>query len=398
VTDVVVAGAGIVGLATAYELTRRGHAVTVLDKERTVAAHQTGHNSGVIHSGLYYAPGSLKATLGVAGASSMRDFAAEHGVAVDICGKLVVAITQAQVPALLKLLDRGRRNGVPVTLISPEQAREYEPHVRCVAALRVETTGIVDFPGVCNVLVSLIEQGGGRLRLGTEIVGVDGRFDGVTLSTRGADGPAEIRADQFVNCAGLHSDRLARLAGLNPAVRIIPFRGEYFELAPAQEYLVRGLIYPVPDPTLPFLGVHLTRMIRGGVHAGPNAVLALAREGYAWGDVRRRDVADSLAWPGLWQLGKRYWRTGISEVARSVSEKRFLASLRELVPELPDGCLRPSHAGVRAQALHRDGRLVDDFYYERGIRQVHVLNAPSPAATASLEIGRRIADEVEAPL
>ena len=396
-TDVVVAGAGIVGLATAYELTRRGHAVTVLDKEPTVAAHQTGHNSGVIHSGLYYVPGSLKATLGVAGASSMRDFAAEHGVAVDICGKLVVATTQAQVPALLRLLDRGRRNGVPVTLISPQQAREYEPHVRCVAALRVETTGIVDFVGVCDVLVALIEQGGGQVRLGTEIVGVDGRFDGVTVTTAGG-APGEVRAEQFVNCAGLHSDRLARLAGLNPAVRIIPFRGEYFELAPAQEHLVRGLIYPVPDPTLPFLGVHLTRMIRGGVHAGPNAVLALAREGYTWGDVRRRDIADSLAWPGLWQLGKRYWRTGIGEVARSVSEKRFLASLRELVPDLPDGCLRPSHAGVRAQALHRDGRLVDDFYYERGIRQVHVLNAPSPAATASLEIGRRIADEVEAPL
>lgn len=388
------AGAGIVGLATAYELTRRGHTVTVLDKERTVAAHQTGHNSGVIHSGLYYAPGSLKATLGVAGASSMRDFAAEHGVAVDICGKLVVATTQAQVPALLRLLDRGRRNGVPVTLISPEQAREHEPHVRCVAALRVESTGIVDFVGVCDVLVSLIERGGGHVRLDTEILGVDGRFDAVTLPTsRG-----EVRAGQFVNCAGLHSDRLARLAGLNPAVRIIPFRGEYFELASEQEHLVRGLIYPVPDPTLPFLGVHLTRMIRGGVHAGPNAVLALAREGYTWGAVRRRDIADSLAWPGLWQLGRRYWRTGISEVSRSLSDKRFLASLRELVPDLPEGCLRPSHAGVRAQALHRDGRLVDDFYYERAIRQVHVLNAPSPAATASLEIGRRIADEVEAPL
>lgn len=388
------AGAGIVGLATAYELTRRGHTVTVLDKERTVAAHQTGHNSGVIHSGLYYAPGSLKATLGVAGASSMRDFAAEHGVAVDICGKLVVATTQAQVPALLRLLDRGRRNGVPVTLISPEQAREHEPHVRCVAALRVESTGIVDFVGVCDVLVSLIERGGGNVRLDTEILGVDGRFDAVTLSTsRG-----EVRAGQFVNCAGLHSDRLARLAGLNPAVRIIPFRGEYFELASEQEHLVRGLIYPVPDPTLPFLGVHLTRMIRGGVHAGPNAVLALAREGYTWGAVRRRDIADSLAWPGLWHLGRRYWRTGISEVSRSLSDKRFLASLRELVPDLPEGCLRPSHAGVRAQALHRDGRLVDDFYYERAIRQVHVLNAPSPAATASLEIGRRIADEVEAPL
>lgn len=392
-TDVLIAGAGIVGLATAYELSRRGHSVTVLDKEPEVAAHQTGHNSGVIHSGLYYSPGSLKATLGVRGAESMRDFAQEHGVAVDICGKLVVATTQAQVPALLRLLDRGRANGVPVRLISPEEAREFEPHVACVAALRVDTTGIVDFRGVCAALARLIGQNGGQVRLGTEIVGIDGRFDGVTVTTTAG----EVTAAQFVNCAGLHSDRLARLAGLDPAVRIIPFRGEYFELAAAQEYLVTGLIYPVPDPTLPFLGVHLTRMIAGGVHAGPNAVLALAREGYTWGAVDRHDVSDSLAWPGLWRLGRRYWRTGISEVARSVSDKRFLASLRELVPELPDGCLRPSHAGVRAQALHRDGRLVDDFYYERGIRQVHVLNAPSPAATASLEIGRRIADEVEAP-
>jgi L-2-hydroxyglutarate oxidase len=393
VTDVLIAGAGIVGLATAYELSRRGHSVTVLDKEPEVAAHQTGHNSGVIHSGLYYAPGSLKATLGVRGAESMRDFAQEHGVAVDICGKLVVATTQAQVPALLRLLDRGRANGVPVRLISPEEAREFEPHVACVAALRVDTTGIVDFRGVCAALARLIGQNGGQVRLGTEIVGIDGRFDGVTVTTTAG----EFTAAQFVNCAGLHSDRLARLAGLDPAVRIIPFRGEYFELAAAQEYLVTGLIYPVPDPTLPFLGVHLTRMIAGGVHAGPNAVLALAREGYTWGAVDRHDVSDSLAWPGLWRLGRRYWRTGITEVARSVSDKRFLASLRELVPELPDGCLRPSHAGVRAQALHRDGRLVDDFYYERGIRQVHVLNAPSPAANASLEIGRRIADEVEAP-
>ena len=404
-TEVLVAGAGIVGLATAYELTRRGHRVTVLDKEPDVAAHQTGHNSGVIHSGLYYVPGSLKATLGVAGATSMRDFAAEHGVAVEICGKLVVATTRAQVPGLLRLLERGRANGVPVTLISPEQAREYEPHVRCVAALRVETTGIVDFVGVCRVLVRLIEQGGGQVRTGAEIVGVDGRFDGVTVTTVGGaghgpgsgSGSGEFRAEQFVNCAGLQSDRVARLAGLDPAVRIIPFRGEYFELAADQTHLVRGLIYPVPDPTLPFLGVHLTRMIGGGVHAGPNAVLALAREGYTWGDVRRRDLTDSLAWPGLWHLGKRYWRTGIGEVARSLSATRFLASLRELVPDLPDGCLRPAPAGVRAQALHRDGRLVDDFYYERGIRQIHVLNAPSPAATASLEIGRRIAGEVQAP-
>ena len=391
---VVVAGAGIVGLATAHELGRRGHRVTVLEKEQAVAEHQTGNNSGVIHSGLYYAPGSLKATLGTKGAGSMRDFAAEHGVAVDICGKLVVATTQRQVPALLRLLERGRANGVPVRLISPAEAREYEPYVSCVAALRVETTGIVDYRGVCDALAKLIESGAGEIRFGAEITAIHSTFDAVTISIRNE----EFAADQFVNCAGLHSDRLARLAGLEPAVRIIPFRGEYFELAAAQNHLVTGLIYPVPDPTLPFLGVHLTKMINGGVHAGPNAVLALAREGYRWGDIDRRDIADSLTWPGLWRLGKKYWRTGIQEVRRSISPERFLASLRELVPALPDNCLLPAHAGVRAQALHRDGSLVDDFYYERGIRQIHVLNAPSPAATAALEIGRRIADELAAGL
>ena len=393
-THVVVAGAGIVGLAAAHELGRRGHRVTVLEKEAAVAQHQTGNNSGVIHSGLYYAPGSLKATLGTAGAGSMRDFAFEHGIAVDICGKLVVATSQQQVPALLRLLNRGRANGVPVRLLSPAEAHEFEPYVSCVAALRVETTGIIDYRGVCEALATLIEANDGEIRYGAEITAINSTFDAVTVSTQGE----EFIADQFVNCAGLHSDRLARLAGLEPAVRIIPFRGEYFELAADQRHLVTGLIYPVPDPTLPFLGVHLTKMINGGVHAGPNAVLALAREGYRWGDVDRRDIADSLVWPGLWRLGRKYWRTGILEVRRSLSPKRFLTSLRELVPALPDNCLLPAHAGVRAQALHRDGSLVDDFYYERGIRQIHVLNAPSPAATAALEIGRRIADELEARL
>lgn len=393
-THVVVAGAGIVGLATAHELSQRGHRVTVLEKENAVAEHQTGNNSGVIHSGLYYTPGSLKATMGTNGAKSMRDFAVQHGIPVDICGKLVVATSQRQVPALLRLLERGRRNGVPVRLISPEEAREFEPFVSCVAALRVETTGIVDYRGVCRTLAELIESKGSQISFSSKIVAIHSSFDSVTVSTQ----HEEIRADQFVNCAGLHSDRLARLAGLEPAVRIIPFRGEYFELTPDQGHRVKGLIYPVPDPTLPFLGVHLTRMINGGIHAGPNAVLALAREGYTWGDVDRRDIADSLRWPGLWKLGKKFWRVGIDEVRRSLSDQKFLASLRELVPSLPDGCLVPTHSGVRAQALHRDGSLVDDFYYERGIRQIHVLNAPSPAATAALEIGRRVADELAVAL
>ena len=386
----IVAGAGIVGLATAHELTRRGHTVTVLEKESGLGQHQTGHNSGVIHSGLYYRPGSLKATLGTAGASSMRRFAEENGVFVDICGKLVVATEPSQVPALTELYRRGQANGVPCTMIDADKAKEYEPYVSAVSAVRVESTGIVDFRRVCDVLRRRIEEAGSQVRFGQQIVGIASRPDAVTITTK----IDEFRGDQFVNCAGLHSDRLARLAGLQPEVRIIPFRGEYYELTPQTSYLVKGLIYPVPDASFPFLGVHLTRMINGSIHAGPNAIFALAREGYTKLKINPRDVLDSLRWPGLWKLGKRYWRTGIDEATRSFSEKRFLASLRELVPDLPDDCLLPAHSGVRAQALRRDGLLVDDFYYERAPRQVHVLNAPSPAATASLEIAKRIADEL----
>jgi (S)-2-hydroxyglutarate dehydrogenase len=393
-SHVIVAGAGIVGLATAAELIRRGHSVTVLEKESGIAQHQTGHNSGVIHSGLYYKPGSLKAQLGTAGATSMRRFAEENGVFVEVCGKLVVATELAQLPALQELHRRGQANGVPCRMISAEKAKEYEPYVSAVAALRVESTGIVDFSGVCEVLRRQIEEAGGEIRFGQRIVAIASHSDAVTVTTK----ITEFRGDQLVNCAGLHSDRLARLAGLKPEVRIIPFRGEYYELTPGATYLVKGLIYPVPDPAFPFLGVHLTRMINGSIHAGPNAIFALAREGYTKLTINPRDVLDSVRWPGLWRLGKRYWRTGAEEAARSASKKRFLASLRELVPDLPDDCLVPAHAGVRAQALRRNGQLVDDFYYERASRQVHVLNAPSPAATASLEIAKRIANELEVAL
>jgi (S)-2-hydroxyglutarate dehydrogenase len=389
-SHVIVAGAGIVGLAAAHELTRRGHRVTVLEKESGIARHQTGNNSGVIHSGLYYRPGSLKATLGTAGASSMRRFAEENGVSVDICGKLVVATDKSQLPALTELYRRGQANGVPCTMLDADKAKEYEPYVSAVSAVRVESTGIVDFRGVCDVLRRRIEVAGGEIRFGQRIVGIASRPDAVTITTK----IDELRGDQFVNCAGLHSDRLARLAGLTPDVRIIPFRGEYYELTSKTSYLVKGLIYPVPDPSFPFLGVHLTRMINGSIHAGPNAIFALAREGYTKLKINPRDVLDSVRWPGLWRLGRRYWRTGLDEATRSLSKKRFLASLRELVPDLPDDCLLPAHAGVRAQALRRDGLLVDDFYYERAPRQVHVLNAPSPAATASLEIAKRIVDEL----
>lgn len=389
---VVVIGAGIIGLAAAHELQHRGHRVTVLDKEHSVAEHQTGRNSGVIHSGLYYPPGSRKAMMGTAGARSMRDFATEHAVPVNVCGKLVVATRDGQVPALMRLLERGRVNGVPVRQLDPAEARDYEPHVSCVAALRVDSTGIVDFRGVCEALAAVIAARGGDIRLGTPVIGI--RPGDRSIAVRTAD--EKIDADHLVNCAGLYADRVARMAGVRPAVRIVPFRGEYFEFTESQTHLVNGLIYPVPDPTLPFLGVHLTRMVGGGVHAGPNAVLALAREGYTWGHIKPRDVLDYLGWPGLWKLCARHWLTGIDEVIRSLFRVRFLASLRELVPEIrSDGIVR-SRAGVRAQALHRDGRLVEDFYVEHAACQTHVLNAPSPAATASLEIARSIADQVEA--
>ncbi len=387
---VVVVGAGIVGLATARALADRGVQVTVLEKEGRVSAHQTGNNSGVIHSGLYYQPGSLKARMGTAGAESMLAFAREHDVAVDQCGKLVVATDQDQLPRLHDLHQRGQANGVPCRLVGPAEAREFEPEVACVAALRVESTSIVDYVGVSETLARLVGERGGEIRLGTAVRAIRPLDGAVEVET---DSGSE-RFDFLVNCAGLHSDRIARLAGAEPDIRVIAFRGEYFELAPASAGLVRGLIYPVPDPSLPFLGVHLTRMIHGGVHAGPNAVLALAREGYRWRDVEPRDVWDAVTWPGLWGLGRRYWRTGIDEVRRSLSRRRFADSLSRLVPAITVDALVPSHAGVRAQAMRRDGRLVDDFYFLRRERQVHVLNAPSPAATAALQIGLEIADQV----
>ncbi|WP_405374814.1 MULTISPECIES: L-2-hydroxyglutarate oxidase [unclassified Microbacterium] len=392
IDHIVVVGAGIVGLATAHELVSRGHRVTVLEKEARVAEHQTGNNSGVIHSGLYYPPGSLKARYAAAGATSMRAFAAEHGVTVDICGKLVVATDAAQLGRLNALHERGLANGVPCRVISPEEAHEYEPHVRAVAALRVESTGIVDYRGVCDVLRRLIEEGGGEVRFGQEVTAISDSGSGVVVSTS----TGEVVGDRLVNCAGLHSDRIARLAGMRPEVRIVPFRGEYFTLTPDAEHLVRGLVYPVPDPGFPFLGVHFTRMFDGSVHAGPNAVFALAREGYSWGRISPRDVIDSAMWPGLWRLGRRFWRTGIDETRRSLSKRGFTASLQELIPEIGAEHLTPAHAGVRAQAVRRDGTMVEDFHIERTARQVHVLNAPSPAATAAFEIGRSIADELAA--
>ncbi|MBD7999884.1 MULTISPECIES: L-2-hydroxyglutarate oxidase [Oerskovia] len=389
---VVVVGAGIVGLAVARQLAARGDDVVVLDKEDALASHQTGRNSGVIHSGLYYTPGSAKARMCAAGARSMTEFARERGVPFDICGKLVVAVDESELPSLRRIEERARANGVPVTMLTPEQAREHEPYVRCVAALRVESTGIIDYLGVCRELAADVAgAAGGEVRLGESFVSAETTPHGVRVTTD----RQVLEADALVTCAGLQSDRVAAASGVDPEVRIVPFRGEYFELTPEREHLVRGLIYPVPDPRFPFLGVHLTRSVSGGVHVGPNAVLALAREGYRWRDVVVGDVVDSLTWPGLWHLGARNVVPGAQEVLRSWSRRRFAASLSRLVPGIEAKDLTRAPAGVRAQAMRRDGSLVDDFLIQSDARQVHVLNAPSPAATCAFEIAEHIVGRVD---
>jgi L-2-hydroxyglutarate oxidase len=391
---VVVVGGGIVGLATARALSRRGDDVTVLEKETALATHQTGRNSGVIHSGVYYLPGSLKATMAVRGAASMTAFARDRRLPVETTGKLVVATTPEEVPGLHAIADRASANGVPARLVSAAEAREYEPHVSCVEALRVETTGIVDYGAVCLAFADDVVAGGGQVRLGSGFARVDGAArNGLRVRTTRDE---TVEADALVVCAGLQADVVARDCGIVPEARIVPFRGEYFELAQHREHLVRGLIYPVPDPRFPFLGVHLTRMVRGGVHAGPNAVLALRREGYAWRDVDLGELRDSLSWPGLWRLGATHAASGAREVVRSLSRSAFARSVARLVPGIEARDLVRAPAGVRAQALRRDGSLVDDFLVQTAPRQVHVLNAPSPAATASLEIAEHLVSQVDA--
>jgi len=385
-TRYVVVGAGIVGLAVAHRLLLdRPHAtVTVLEKENRVGGHQTGHNSGVIHSGVYYRPGSLRANLCVAGARSMVEFCREHGIPVEVTGKLIAATSEAELPRLQTLAQRAEANGVPARLVDPAAARELEPHVACLAGLHITSTGITDYGAVCEVLAKLIVDRGGEVRTGVRVTSIGADRVHTTAG--------EVPMDTLVNCAGLHADRIARMAGVTPPVRIIPFRGEYFTIRRAD--LVRGLIYPVPDPDLPFLGVHLTRTVDGHLHAGPNAVLALAREGYRWRRINLRDLAETARYPGMWRLARRHLGTGVDEVRRSLSRRRFAASLARLVPDVTTEDLVPAPAGVRAQAVGRDGALMDDFLLVRHERQLHVLNAPSPAATSSLEIARRIADEL----
>jgi L-2-hydroxyglutarate oxidase len=389
---VVVIGGGIVGLAVAERVLRDDPSaqVTVLEKEQDWARHQTGRNSGVVHSGLYYPPASLKANWCRAGRAAMLDLARDEGVPHAVTGKLVVATEPGELPGLSALHERGLANGLSVTRLSAEEAREHEPHVAALAALHVAETGVIDYREVCAVLVRRLRDAGAHLVPGSEVVGgADGPGEVVLETTRG-----DLAADVVVSCAGLQADRVARLLGHRPSVRIVPFRGEYRSLTPEAAHLVRGLVYPVPDPAFPFLGVHLTRGVEGDVHAGPNAVLALAREGYTWGVVSPADLSATLAFPGFWRLARRHYRSGAAEMARSLSAHRFTQSLQRLVPELRGEDLVPAAAGVRAQAVRPDGTLVDDFLLERHGRVVHLLNAPSPAATAALEIARHVVDDL----
>jgi L-2-hydroxyglutarate oxidase len=387
-----VVGGGIVGLSTAFQLARQfpRATVVVLEKEAHLAGHQTGHNSGVIHSGIYYKPGSFKARFAKAGRDSMVRFCEEHAIAYDACGKLIVATDEAELPELNRLYQRGLENGLTVKRLSPEAVKEYEPHVRAVAALRVPSTGICDYKAVCAKYADLLVAAGGRVQLSTRVMHLSER-DGLTyLETN----HGVHRSKFIINCAGLYSDRVAEMAKAETGAQIVPFRGEYYELVPERRSLVKDLIYPVPNPAFPFLGVHFTRMIDGTVHAGPNAVLAFRREGYDKSDVDFLEFGETLGYAGFWRLAKKHWRNGMQEMWRSLSKEAFVRSLQALIPDVGMDDVVPTHAGVRAQALMADGSFVDDFLVKRLERSLHVVNAPSPAATASLEIGRYIAEQV----
>lgn len=393
VFDAAVVGAGIVGLATAHRLLERndGWRVCVLEKEGRIATHQTGHNSGVLHSGIYYKPGSLKAQNCRRGLRMMLDFCKEHGVAHEVCGKVIVATREEELPALERLHERGVANGVQCRMIGPEELAEYEPRAAGIRAIHVAEAGIADYKAVCAAMARLIEAAGGEIRTNARVRAM-GR-DGGSVMLHTASGG--VRTRRVINCGGLHSDRVARLTGAKPGVRIVPFRGEYYMLNDRAAGLVRNLIYPVPDPRYPFLGVHFTRMIGGHVECGPNAVLALAREGYSWGRVNPRDLLGVLAAPGFWRFAARHWRMGLGEMHRSLSKRAFVESLRRLVPEVGMDDIAPAEAGVRAQAMRPSGDLLDDFSIETSPGVVNVCNAPSPAATSSLSIAETIADHVE---
>jgi (S)-2-hydroxyglutarate dehydrogenase len=388
-------GGGLVGLATAWQLLRSGRAatLTLLEKEPRVGAHQSTHNSGVLHAGLYYRPGSLKARLAVEGIRAMTAYCREKNIPHEICGKVVVALDENEVPRLRELETRGRANGLTgLRQLDREGLRALEPHAAGIAALHVPEEGIVDYAAVCEALRDDIVTAGGRIVTGAEVTRLRETADGWTAETKTGDSTGDF----LINCAGLQSDRVCRLAGLDPSDRIVPFRGEYYKLRPEAAHLVRNLIYPVPDPGFPFLGVHFTRLIHGGIEAGPNAVLAFAREAYRKSQWNARDLGEALAFPGLWKFLVRHPRMAWDEGVRSLSKKLFCKSLQRLVPDLREEDLAPGGAGVRAQAISPEGELVQDFRLVAGPRALHVVNAPSPAATACLAIGREVMESIAA--
>ena len=387
--DFVVVGGGIVGLATALKIleAKPGTKLLLSEKESALGRHQTGHNSGVLHAGLYYKPGSLKAKLAVEGLRQMVDFCQRHKVAHEQCGKIVVATEQEELPRLEKLLERGTTNGLKgLRKLGPEQIREIEPHATGLAAVHVPEEGIVDYGAVVEAMAMEIQVLGGEIKTGQRVE----RLQGTGGGWRVRASREEFEAKQIVACAGLHSDRVVSKSGMRPPAKIMPFRGEYYMLRKERQSLVRNLIYPVPDPQFPFLGVHFTRMIQGGVEAGPNAVLAMAREGYSWGNINLRDLAESLSFSGLWKFMLKYPSICSYEIWRSISRSEFCRSLQKLVPEIQEDDLEPGSAGVRAQAMSTDGALVEDFSFVEAPGILHIVNAPSPAATASLAIGEHI--------
>ncbi|MDZ7772412.1 MAG: L-2-hydroxyglutarate oxidase [Balneolaceae bacterium] len=387
--DVIIVGAGIVGLSAAWKLARKypDMNITVLEKEDRVAAHQTGNNSGVIHSGIYYKPHSYRARNCVDGRHQLVDFCEEHGVAYEICGKVIVATSEEEIPRMEKIYHTGTVNGIEgIRIIDAEEIREIEPYVRGLKAIHVPCSGIVDFTGMCEKLRELLEARGQQVRLEQEVLAVH-RRDGDLEVRTGSD---TFRSKYLVNCAGLHSDHVAESAGVSTPVQIVPFRGEYYELGEHARHMVNGLVYPIPDPDFPFLGVHFTKMVLGGVECGPNAVLAFKREGYTRTSFDLEDTIETVNFPGFWKLAFEHWRKGMDELYRSFSKRAFVRGLQKLIPSIETSDLEASPAGVRAMAMLPDGSILDDFRFEQSRREIHVLNAPSPAATAGLAIGDEI--------
>lgn len=389
--DFIIIGGGIVGLATSWRL-KQNHPelkIAILEKEKAVAAHQTGHNSGVIHSGIYYKPGSLKAKNCIAGYQQMIEFCDEYGIPYDLCGKVIVATSEAELPELDKLYERGLANGLnKISLLSKEETKEIEPHISAIKSIKVPYTGIIDYTQVCEKLAELCMGLGVDIFLGHQVEKIDVSIHSAQIITA----QKTFECAHYINCAGLYSDKVAGLNNNSLDTRIIPFRGEYYMLRPEKRGLVKNLIYPVPDPNFPFLGVHFTRMIDGGVEAGPNAVFAFKREGYQMSDVDIRELFESLAWPGFRKVMMKYWKTGLGEFYRSFSKAAFTKALQKLIPEVQEDDLIPAEAGVRAQACDKFGGLIDDFKIIEEARAIHILNAPSPAATSSLSIGKTIAE------